>query len=207
MSWLVELLSEADWGEFEAERKALQQWEHYPIFLEALQNLNREALFQSHIHGDGHIERVMLHGAILAMRTRCDAADVALLLDACSYHDTGRVDDSVDHAHGQRSALKLGRLTGRNGQELKVLEAIVEAHSRWDGELDDVLQQYRVADISRARRLAFLLKDADGLDRVRLSDLDVKYLRWAGSLEQAGFAEWLFQKTRDWETRNRHRFA
>ena len=129
--------------------------------------------------------------------------DVALLLDACCYHDTGRVDDSVDHAHGARSAQKLAELTNRQGQELRTLQAIVEAHSRWDGELEKIIQLYQVEDVERARRLALLLKDADGLDRVRLHDLDVKYLRWAGSVERKGFAEWLFQNSKEWEKQAR----
>ena len=206
MSWLAELLQIADWGEFEAERQRLLSWKYYPILVDVIDNLKRQALFKSHIHGEGHIERVLLNGAMLAMRHELNEQDVSLLLDACCYHDTGRVDDSVDHAHGARSALKLGRLTGRTGQELKMLETIVEAHSRWDGDLDEVLEQNQVEDNERARRLALLLKDADGLDRVRLNDLDVKYLRWASSLEQAGFAEWLFQEAKKWEDSHSKRF-
>jgi hypothetical protein len=181
MSWLSELLREADWGDFERERQALQVWEHYDLFVETVHNLKLEALFISHIHGEGHIERVLLHGAMLAMGHNFERRDVGLLLDACRYHDTGRVDDSVDHAHGARSARKLAELTSWQGQDLQVLQAIVEAHSRWDGELERIIKQYQVEDVERARRLALLLKDADGLDRVRLNDLDVKYLRWSGS--------------------------
>jgi hypothetical protein len=43
--------------------------------------------------------------------------------------------------------------------------------------------------------LTALLKDADGLDRVRLGDLDVRYLRHEPSKKYAGFAEELFTRT------------
>jgi hypothetical protein len=199
VSWLVGLLKEANWEEFESERQALQAWEYYDLFVETVHNLKREALYISQIHGEGHVERVLLHGAMLALRHNYERRDVALLLDACCYHDTGRVDDSVDHAHGARSARNLGELTGRQGQELKVLQAIVEAHSSWDGDLEKIIEQYHVEDVESARRLALLLKDADGLDRVRINDLDVKYLRLAGSMEQKGFAEWLFHRAQEWD--------
>lgn len=31
MSWLSELLREADWGNYEKERQALQAWEHFSL--------------------------------------------------------------------------------------------------------------------------------------------------------------------------------
>jgi hypothetical protein len=44
-------------------------------------------------------------------------------------------------------------------------------------------------------RLTSLLKDADGLDRVRLGDLDPRYLRNPEAREMVGFAEALFAET------------
>ena len=44
-------------------------------------------------------------------------------------------------------------------------------------------------------RLASLLKDADGLDRVRLGDLDPRYLRHEESKTMVPFAERLFVET------------
>jgi hypothetical protein len=39
------------------------------------------------------------------------------------------------------------------------------------------------------------LKDADGLDRVRLFDLNPRYLRWPQSKEMMEFARRLFERT------------
>ncbi len=44
-------------------------------------------------------------------------------------------------------------------------------------------------------RLTSLLKDADGLDRVRLDDLDPRYLRNPQAREMVVFAEALFEGT------------
>jgi hypothetical protein len=44
-------------------------------------------------------------------------------------------------------------------------------------------------------RLTSLLKDADGLDRVRLYDLNPKYLRNAEAKGMTGFARRLFEET------------
>lgn len=44
-------------------------------------------------------------------------------------------------------------------------------------------------------RMTSLLKDADGLDRVRRGDLDPRYLRNPQAREMVGFAEGLFRDT------------
>jgi hypothetical protein len=42
-----------------------------------------------------------------------------------------------------------------------------------------------------------LLKDADGLDRVRLFDLDTKYLRFPQTIDYVNFAQHLYDATDD----------
>ena len=108
------------------------------------------------------------------------------------YHDVGRVDDSVDDEHGLRAALQVEELTGLAGQPLHCLQAAVEAHSRPDERMGDVLTKYGVADVAYAWPLAKLLKDADGLDRVRLDMLDPSYLRHAFTppLENTAWVLW-----------------
>ncbi len=197
-SWLAELLEKKSWGEFEPQRQALLTWEYYPLFLNAVKGLKHEVLFVSHVHGIGHIERVMLHGAILAMKQGLNAEDVGIMMDACSYHDTGRIDDSADGEHGARSAQKLKELTDRQGEELAILKAMVTAHSRWDGDMAKIIHSYKVKDVTRARWLAKTLKDADGLDRVRLDDLDERYLRLRESVGQVGFAKWAVSESSRW---------
>ena len=156
------------------------------------QSIRLDRLFHSRLHGAGHISRVMVLGALLAQRAQLDEDVTQLLMYACAYHDVGRVDDSVDDEHGLRAALQVKELTGLAGQPLHCLQAAVEAHSRPDERMGDVLTKYGVADVAYAWPLAKLLKDADGLDRVRLDMLDPSYLRHAFTppLENTAWVLW-----------------
>lgn len=193
-SVLQQLLSENQWDIFQPLMDQMQAWQHWPLFLHALESLNREALYTSLVHGEGHIERTLLHGAFCAMADGLNEVDTALLLDACSYHDVGRVNDWYDEEHGHRSAQRLGELTGRTGQELIMLQAAVDAHSRKDDVLVETLKSYSPADFPRTLELAQLLKDADGLDRVRIHDLKTRFLRREASVVRADFAFYLYSR-------------
>lgn len=189
-------LLEDDWGSFAQEMNQLKQWTYYPELIESLKNLKREALFQSPVHGIGHIERTILHGAMAAMDGCLSLRDTQLLLLACCYHDTGRLTDWMDDAHGRRSAFKLQELTGLAGEELAMVMAAVEAHSVRDDRMEEILADYEYSDRERGRRLALMLKDSDGLDRVRISDLDTSFLRCPAAAGHAALAEALFERYR-----------
>ncbi|MBQ8830183.1 MAG: hypothetical protein IJ017_01135 [Oscillospiraceae bacterium] len=186
------ILSKAVWGEYACDIEALKNWCFYGIFDEFLKNLNRAALFQSPVHGEGHIERTMLHGAFAAMDNDLSEEDTRLLLTMCSYHDTGRLSDWLDDAHGLSSTFKLPGLTAFTGEYLEMMKAGIEAHSRADKDMDEILSQYAVSDMDRTRRLAKFLKDSDGLDRVRISDLDTKFLRNDAAVKRAEFSKFMF---------------
>ncbi len=194
---LAQLLRRNSWGDYDLLLTRLDRWQYSEIFYNALENLNREALFTSAVHGEGHIERVMILGALLAMLEGESRENTVLLMDMCSYHDTGRVSDWLDEFHGSRSCFKLEELTGREGEELKMTMAGVEAHSRKDGDMDSVIAKYMPDDFDRAKRLALLLKDADGLDRVRIGDLDPRFMRTEAAKTLTEFSEYLFKAYSD----------
>lgn len=160
----------------------------------ALEGLRRDALFQSRIHGPGHIERTLCHGAFCAQAEGLGPEDTRLLLYACAYHDVGRVDDKADDLHGHRSAQRLPELVPLTGEELKMVQAAVDAHARDDAQLLPTLRGYAPEDMARTRVLAELLKDADGLDRVRIWDLNPAYLRREASRKRCAFAKELFRR-------------
>ena len=193
LSPMLNILSKSVWGKFSDDVIALKNWRFYSIFEDFLKNLNREALFQSPVHGEGHIERTMLHGAMAAFDNDLSEEDTRLLLTMCSYHDTGRLSDWLDDAHGLSSTFKLAALTHYTGDCLEMMKAGIEAHSRADKDMDEVLAQYSVSDMDRTRRLAKFLKDSDGLDRVRISDLDTKYLRNEAAVKRAEFSKFMFE--------------
>ena len=191
---VLELLRRGGWGEDAGLVEGFFASPAFPLLREALAELRREALYMSHVHGVGHIERTMLHGAMGAAAEPLSGEDTRLLLAMCAYHDTGRVCDYLDGAHGARSAERLASLTGLTGEALREAMAGVEAHSLGDGAMEGILARYSPADLSRARLLAQLLKDADGLDRVRIHDLNLDYLRRPASRDRGRFALALFER-------------
>lgn len=193
-SIMLRLLEENSWSTHLQLMERLKASAYWNIFISALEGLDRSALYMSHVHGIGHIERTMLHGAFCAMEDGLSLRDAELLMLMCCYHDTGRVSDWLDNAHGLRSSVKLAALTGLEGEELKLIMAGVEAHSLKDSVMDSVIASHAPSDTSKARMLAELLKDADGLDRVRIHDLDPRFLRRAASRERADFAQYLFDR-------------
>ena len=113
---------------------------------------------------------------------------------AASYHDVGRTFDGYDVDHGARSALRLAELTGQTGEALQELQAAVTAHARPDREMEAVVASFHPQNLPQALELTRLLKDADNLDRVRLGDLDPRFLRHSSAKGLTGFAERLFQR-------------
>jgi hypothetical protein len=108
---------------------------------------------------------------------------------AAACHDLRRRDDGDDPDHGFRAGRWVRERLPRELQRpLDGLEFIAQAcdwhvcpdrQAGWD------------------HPVLWLLKDADGLDRVRLYDLDPSYLRHAVTREWIGAAERLYQKTAD----------
>ncbi|MCD7886297.1 MAG: HD domain-containing protein [Clostridiales bacterium] len=189
---LMDLLSATDWCINQPLVDALHRWSGYPLFQKAAEELDDTVLFASPIHGPGHIYRTLCHGAFCAMEEPLTPEDTQLLLLACAYHDVGRENDTLDELHGWRAAQRLPAITGLTGEDLKLVQAAVDAHSRSDDALTPTVEGYHLADTQRGLALAELLKDADGLDRVRIWDLDPAYLRREASRQRAAFAKELY---------------
>jgi len=111
----------------------------------------------SDLHGIGHTARVMVWAAVLTRGTPW--FEPAVWAAAC--HDLRRKDDGTDPEHGFRAGAWVRKvLPGKLRKPLQDLELIAQAcdwhvcpdrHSGWDHEV------------------LWYLKDADGLDRVRLT--------------------------------------
>lgn len=189
---LLELLATPNWGPNQPLVDRLHRWPDYPLFRQAALELDDSVLFASPIHGPGHIYRTLCHGAFCALEEPLSRLDTRLLLLACAYHDIGRENDTLDELHGWRSAQRLPEITGLTGEDLKLVQAAVDAHSRDESALQPTVESYHLADLDRGLTLAELLKDADGLDRVRIWDLDPAYLRREASRQRAAFAKELY---------------
>lgn len=177
----------------DSEIKALKSWNLWPTFEYYVKALKKECLYQSHIHGIGHIERVLFFGGLIAMQNQCNKKDTELLLTACSYHDIGRIDDSLDDDHGRRSSEKLADIISLPAEDMAIVQAAIYAHSIDDTKMQSVISSFGIADNTRGLFIARMLKDADALDRVRVHDLDPKYLRFPCSCQYVDFAYQLYK--------------
>ncbi len=175
----------------------LKQSSYYDLLVKAYDRLQTKRLYKSHFHGHGHIERVMLLGAIIAMQQGFSVRETELLLIACSYHDIGRIDDRRDDQHGKRSADMLVEIPGLgiSAEEMCCIQAAVATHSTKDSMIESYAEEYHLP--VKYRDLCHLLcnglKDADNLDRVRIHDLDIKHLRFDESKCMKPVAEEIYR--------------
>ena len=158
-------------------------------------NLKPGALYKSSIHGRDHVERVMLFGALIAMKQKLSIDDTRLLLIACSYHDCGRINDYCDPKHGMRSAKKLNSIDVKLSDcDKRLIQAAIAAHSLDDDMICECMDTFRVKNRDRCEFIFKCLKDADALDRVRFAGLNQKYLRLDMSKDIAKYAMKIFER-------------
>lgn len=152
-------------------------------------DINKDVLYKSHTHGIKHNQRVIFFAYIICLFENVTGDDYKIVMDACKYHDIGRTNDEEDAEHGIRSSQMIYEMFKGNGiycnsENLNYLRSIVELHSNSDSDNRYYFEKYKLKDYNRFKKLYKILKDADGLDRVRLCVyypdvvwLDPKYLR------------------------------
>ena len=131
------------------------------------------------IHGMSHVRRTLILSLAMAYIDKLSATHTRVLAYASVYHDIGRVNDGADQYHGYDSYQKVvehGLLKGLQDKEVRLIKELIERHAVHD------IHGFSLATIEEDLRdeVRFLLryfKDADGLDRVRIHDLNVTYLR------------------------------
>lgn len=153
---------------------------YYSTFVNSINNIDENKLYTSFGHGIYHNERTALFAFAIATLQNLDEEDIKLVLDAAKYHDIGRVDDREDKDHGKRSARQITFLEKYyQPKEMKCLRTIITGHSVDDRQFDNIALVNQIKDYDHCKKLYNILKDADGLDRVRLRypDIDISYLR------------------------------
>lgn len=149
-------------------------------------------LHASTLHGLAHVGRVMVHALRLVQATGF-IEEAPRLWAAVYLHDIARRHDGVARRHGAKAWARLAELPnvralfergGVREEDLPAIQVAVTRHSHGEARSGEVHQ-----------RLTELLKDADGLDRVRLWDLDPRYLRMAEARTMVPFAERLYRET------------
>ena len=151
-------------------------------------------LHRSTLHGQAHVTRVLIHALRLIEATGF-IEETPRLWAAVYLHDIARKHDGRCSIHGRNGWLRLASLPevqalfrqgGVGDEDYAAIEYAVTIHS--SGEPSPSDPHYR---------LGTLLKDADGLDRVRLGDLNPRMLRHDQARSMVGFAQALFDET-DW---------
>lgn len=150
------------------------------ILLESLDNIKEDYIYQSNIHGINHNERVSLYGFYIGVKNNLEDQNLKLLLEACKYHDIGRINDIEDKAHGYRSSKMIETFEPLTKEELKVLKCMITYHSIDDYLLSNLANHYEIKDKDNLQLLCNILKDSDALDRTRggtIWGLNTNFLR------------------------------
>jgi hypothetical protein len=139
----------------------------------------------SDLHGLGHTARVMTWACVLTRDS--EWFEEVVLAAAC--HDLRRHDDGRDPHHGFRAGAwvrkKLPALLRQPPANLELIASACDWHvcpdreAEWD------------------HPVLWLLKDADGLDRARLYDLNPSFLRHPETLRWVDEAKALYEVTAD----------
>ena len=139
----------------------------------------------SDIHGVGHMTRVFILQELICNHLESEGVviDRQATRFAAMAHDVGRHDDGRDLEHGRRSAEWMQQnLAGKLSSEtLDVATYIVHWHVPHDDEAPVMTTELKV------------LKDADGLDRARLGDLNPSYLRTTAAKDLVDVAQRLYE--------------
>jgi hypothetical protein len=146
----------------------------------------------SRLHGQAHVARVLVHAFRLVAATG-HVEETSRLWAAVYLHDIARRHDGISRSHGADAWARLADLPdtralfargGVRDEDYPAIRAAVTGHS-----VGEPLPDHP------HRRLMCLLKDADGLDRVRLGDLDPSFLRFPEARDMIDFAEELYRAT------------
>lgn len=153
--------------------------ESLPYDLSRLRISPTDFITQSFMHGMGHTLRVSIFSAWIGEQTGY-VREGRISSVAALFHDMARADDGIDHLHGRIAADTVVprfsgyiKTLGFTDSDINEIKCAIEWHS-----LPEELPLEHQFSIS-----SWILKDADALDRIRLKDLDIQYLRFNESKE------------------------
>lgn len=169
------------------------------IFDKVMLGISKPGLFfnPNGMHGKGHTARVMKLLSVISCLEKLNDNEKKILAYTGLYHDIGRTNDYYDLIHGRTSYEKLvstGLISNikLNKQDIKTLKYIIENHCIPDDQGKENVINYGIKDLGKALKLYYIFKDADCLDRVRLGDLDEKFVRLKSSKSLIPIAKYLF---------------
>ena len=141
------------------------KYNQIPKYLLVSYKVKEESMRQdSYLHGPAHMMRVFILQELICDQLEREGitVDREATRWATSVHDIGRVDDGLDLEHGRRSAewMNANIPNGLSPETIDIATYIVHWHVPSDDQAPVMTTELKV------------MKDADGLDRVRLGDLN-----------------------------------
>jgi uncharacterized protein len=145
-----------------------------------------------------HARRVLFFAELLAALEDLPETERDILATAAVYHDIGRTNDGVDYEHGYASFIKaeqLGLIHMESAEDYRTVKYLIEEHCIRDKDAFALVMNYELLEPERGKRLLKFFKDSDGLDRVRINDLNPAFLRLPVSQELVQTAWELLQSS------------
>ncbi len=156
---------------------------------------------ESDIHAYDHCERVLFYALILGLKISGNSESaLTALAHASVFHDTSRQNDYLDVGHGGRAAEYYKNFCDQSGLSFsETAWLIMKYHDRDDAEGISAIDAGFKKSNTEAVTLYRIFKDADALDRFRLSPWgpDKSFLRFRESILLIDFAGNLVKKTTD----------
>lgn len=150
-------------------------------------------------HTKEHCSRVLLLALVIAHQIGLSDEEMDALSMAAIFHDSRRIDDWLDKGHGKRAAQYYKDYCKENGMHFNVNSYyIMHYHDQ-----DDMVGLCEIEKVSFVHERCILLykifKDADGLDRLRLSPdaLDINMLRTEEARKLVDFAKYILKKSEE----------
>lgn len=160
------------------------------LYINTLKNIKVNKMYFSDVHGLSHTLRSSLFVLLISTIEDLTEYEFNLLLISIIYHDIGRENDIDDKMHGSNSAKKLKFLEDElDKTDLNIIKIIITCHSLEDVECGNIINLKNINNENLIKKLLFIIKDADALDRVREEPYcDIKYLRYGASKKLLPFA-------------------
>ena len=139
---------------------------------EQIQDIRNTNLYNDRqAHSIRHIQDVTLFGAIIGKLEGLNNNELRLLIEACKYHDSGRLDDlNSNHAEASQRIAKIMLEKQYNEKELGIIRAVIDFHESPEEDIEKfkvISDKFGLENTKKAYKIAQILKDADALDRTR----------------------------------------
>jgi len=173
----------------------IKSGKHLNIYFDILKLAQGNVEYCFGIHGEEHAKRVaLLSYTLLTMQSACKD-DIYIAIVAALLHDIGRTTNAEDPKHGYYSAQKAEGILAHLGiispSDCGIVKGIIAAHSMNDHDASLAFNDFCIeSDKTRFYEILSIIKDADALDRFRLSStsLNPAFLRTRESSKLIRFA-------------------